>query len=76
MKIVSEGSTFSVRQRFSEALRQHMATQWNAPSSPRYSFVSVPLETGISLPGQKRDCTPQGTEEFIFSVKAELFKLK
>lgn len=24
------------------------------------SFVSVPLETGISVPNQKRNCTPAG----------------
>lgn len=27
---------------------------------PNYSYVSVPLETGITVPGHKRNCTPAG----------------
>ncbi|XP_046688253.1 coiled-coil domain-containing protein 22-like, partial [Homalodisca vitripennis] len=63
-----EDASSSLRQSFSEALRRQVSNPWKPPSSSslhsRHSFVSVPLETGISLPGQKRDCTPQEWREF------------
>lgn len=32
----------------------------NAPILKNYEYVSEPLETGISVPGSIKDCTPAG----------------
>ncbi|XP_054266958.1 coiled-coil domain-containing protein 22-like [Macrosteles quadrilineatus] len=61
-----EESSSSLRQRFAIALRQQLTIPYcpSESTSASTSFVSVPLETGISLPGQKRDCTPQEWREY------------
>lgn len=37
----------------------------NDSISYNYEFVSVPLETGISVPGCKKNCTPAGKMGYI-----------
>lgn len=57
------GSIPTLRQSIGEKLREELSVPWSAPSTSslrKSRFISVPLESGITLPGQKRDCTPQG----------------
>uniref|UniRef100_A0A2S2PZS0 Coiled-coil domain-containing protein 22 homolog n=1 Tax=Sipha flava TaxID=143950 RepID=A0A2S2PZS0_9HEMI len=39
----------------------------DSSSLSNYSFVSVPLDTGISVPGHKRDCTPAEWRNFCIN---------
>uniref|UniRef100_A0A1B6C265 CCDC22 N-terminal domain-containing protein n=1 Tax=Clastoptera arizonana TaxID=38151 RepID=A0A1B6C265_9HEMI len=65
--IQTEDSAPTLRQSISHKLKEDLSTPWSPPSASilkKSSFISVPLESGISLPGQKRDCTPQEWREY------------
>lgn len=50
----------SLRLSIIETIRKEINRPWQKISSQQKPFLSVPLETGITLPGQKHECTPQG----------------
>lgn len=58
--MISTDTSSSLRLSIAEAIRKEIHRPWQKTCSQQKSFLSVPLETGITLPGQKRDCTPQG----------------
>lgn len=59
-----EDTSSSLRLSVAEAIRTEINRPWQKICSQQKSFLSVPLETGITLPGQKRDCTPQEWREY------------
>lgn len=59
-----EDTSSSLRLSIAEAVRKEIHRPWQKSYSQQKSFLSVPLETGITLPGQKRDCTPQEWREY------------
>ncbi|XP_075214040.1 coiled-coil domain-containing protein 22-like [Lycorma delicatula] len=56
----------NLREAISDAVRSKLLAPWvkSRSAGQVIPFITVPLETGISLPGQKRDCTPQEWREY------------
>ncbi|KAL5237629.1 hypothetical protein ACI65C_005039 [Semiaphis heraclei] len=51
-------------------LKKSLSTKRQSSNSslfPSYSYVSVPLETGITVPGHKRNCTPAEWRNFCIN---------
>lgn len=41
-------------------LKESLLSNQKKSSNSNFPYVSVPLETGITMPGLKRNCTPAG----------------
>ncbi|RZF40303.1 hypothetical protein LSTR_LSTR013245 [Laodelphax striatellus] len=61
-----DDGVLTLRQKIGESLKSSLARPWVRSRSAVgfIPFLAEPLETGISLPGQKRDCTPQEWRDY------------
>ncbi|XP_039285512.1 coiled-coil domain-containing protein 22 homolog [Nilaparvata lugens] len=61
-----DDGVLTLRQQIGECLKASLARPWvRSRGAVEYiPFLAEPLETGISLPGQKRDCTPQAWRDY------------